>query len=200
MTDPAAWNQPQDAVPRRASPVSPGQEPMPVIGPDGIRPPEALGGEPTGALVPRPVHGEVSRPLPPPEKTLVAVFGDCTRRGRFTVGAGTTAVSVFGDVVIDLREAILERDQVAFRTWSMFGEVTFIVPPGFDVHVRGFHLFGGTRQELRPNPIPGPADRVVIVHGYGLFDEVKVKTLEVGEQEPGLFERLRRRIEGTGNV
>lgn len=184
-------------MPPRHSDSSPRPgEQMPVIGPQGIERPAV-----SGEVVHHRRSADAGRRLPPPEQHLVAVFGDCDRRGQFVVAPNTSAYSVFGDVKIDLREAVVESETIEIRAYAGFGDVKLTVPPGYTVHVRGFHVFGDTKEDVRPSPTPGPDDRTIILHAYGLFGDVKVKTRELGEKDPSFRDRFRQKFtkgKGTG--
>lgn len=189
---------PQDIVRRHPSAGSTdpsGQSapdaPMPIIGPAGIDSGSEVARRTPDVPAPHEDSTELARRLPPPESLYVAVFGDCTRRGRFVVGDKSSAISVFGDVVLDLREAVIVAESIDIHAYSVFGDIKILVPPGFTVHTRGFHVFGDTQHETRSTEPPGPDHRVVVLNAYGVFGDIKVRTLEVGEKEPSFWDRFR---------
>lgn len=141
-----------------------------------------LGGQPQPP-VPR-VGGTAS------DSSLVAVFGDVHREGRWTLAAQTSVVPVFGDVTLDLREASLEAAECQIRAYPVFGDVTVIVPPGVDVQVAGMLVFGDRTSKLRTPPAPD-APRVHVL-AYGAFGDVKVLELAPGESRPSWKDRFRR--------
>lgn len=124
------------------------------------------------------------------DRTLMCFFGDVKRGGRWTVAEATRSLTVFGDTVLDLREATLEAQTVAVRAFVMFGDVKVIVPPGIDVQLRGGLVFGDQKVQRRTEVPPG-APRVDI-EAYGAFGDVKVLELEPGEVEPKWYDRFRR--------
>lgn len=62
------------------------------------------------------------------DENLVAVFSTSTRKGRWRVGRRTHAYAVFGNIEIDLSEAIFEYQQVVIKAVSVFGNVEVRVP------------------------------------------------------------------------
>lgn len=134
--------------------------------------------------------------LPEPSRTsggepfLVGVFGDVRRSGRFALGSSTKAVMVFGDIVLDLREADLPAGASEIEVYSMFGDLKLIVPPDVEVDLQGFTVFGEHRNNRGQSP--STIRRRVTVRAYGMFGDVKVKTLAVGEIEPKWWRRKKK--------
>lgn len=124
------------------------------------------------------------------DRSLVCVFGDVKRVGRWTVAEHTRSLTVFGDTILDLREATLEQQQVAVRAFVLFGDFKVIVPPGIDVQLRGGLVFGDQKVQRRTD-LPAGSARVDI-EAYGAFGDVKVIELEPGETEPKWYDRFRR--------
>lgn len=187
-----SWEQrgpdgPQDEI-RRQDQV--GDLPPELGRPAGDLPVIAPGQALTPASSNRPAVPAVVGPTGGGDRTLVGVFGDVRRSGRWHVPAQTTIVPVFGDAVLDLREAEFESSTVEVRVFGAFGDVKLIVPPGMDVQVRGFILFGDQKVDRRAPLEPGAP--TVVVTAYGAFGDIKVKTLAIGEPEPTLWQRLRR--------
>jgi len=191
MSDAHVPDGPQDVVPGRPRAV-PSENSMPVIHPDGMQPPAPAARH--GEVV---AHGGGSLPaVPPPETRIVTVFGDARRSGRFRVAPRTSAFLLFGDLTLDLREAILDADVVEIRTDTVFGDVRLVVPPGVDVQMRTTEVFGdstvhpGTSPATPPTPTPA-------VTGLAVFGDVTAHTLEVGEPIPTLWHRLKTRWSQT---
>lgn len=161
---------------------------MPVIREDGTiahpTSPEA------GAVAPA-VGGQVARiGGAPQERALFSVFGDVKRQGRWTVAAQTRSVTVFGDTVLDLRDASFEEQKVEVRAFVLFGDLKVIVPAGVDVRVRAGLVFGDQKVQRRTEP--GAGAPLVDIDVYGGFGDVKVLELEPGEVEPKWYDRFRR--------
>jgi Domain of unknown function (DUF1707)/Cell wall-active antibiotics response 4TMS YvqF len=114
-----------------------------------------------------------------------SVFGDVRRTGAWTVPAQSKWGTVFGDVVLDLREARVAAPEVTIDAGTVFGDVDLLVPEGVVVEVRAGTVFGDLRQESTPPGPPG-APRIVL-EGGSFFGDVKVRTRRLREK---LAERL----------
>ncbi len=70
-----------------------------------------------------------------------AAFSRLVRRGPWVLGARSSFESIFGTIVLDLREARLAGPEVELEIFNLFGTVTVIVPEGIVVSVEGGGLF-----------------------------------------------------------
>lgn len=123
----------------------------------------------------------------PAAGAIQSVFGDVRRAGRWQVPASSRWGTVFGDVVLDLREASVEAPEVAIEASSVFGDVDLLVPEGVAVEVRSRTFFGDVRQEVGDTAAPG-APRVLLTGGT-FFGDVRVRTRRLREK---LADRLLR--------
>jgi Domain of unknown function (DUF1707)/Cell wall-active antibiotics response 4TMS YvqF len=104
-----------------------------------------------------------------------AAFGRVIRRGRWRVGRRTFAVSVFGDIDLDLRQAEVEDPVVSVRVLALFGNVDVYVPEGIEVDVGGVVVLGHRREWGRDEPRPGaPLLRVGVIALCGTADVWRV--------------------------
>lgn len=125
-----------------------------------------------------------------PGSKVMAVFGEASRGGRWIVEAETTAAAVFGEVTIDLREAVLSQREVVIIANAVFGQVTIKVPHGVVVRDEGTAVFGSRNgaNSSRAGNVPIAADApVVIVRGMALFGEVSVRYPKLPKD--GIFRR-----------
>lgn len=111
----------------------------------------------------------------PPQATIVGVFGDTKRSGRWSLAKKTLALLLFGDVKFDLRSATITASSSTITIVSIFGDTRLRVPEGVSVELGGFDLFGdrefdGGRQD------PGPGAPVIRVVAYSLFGDLTVRT------------------------
>jgi hypothetical protein len=102
----------------------------------------------------------------------VAVFGHLVRRGRLRLRRRTTAVSAFGDLDLDLRDALLESETVALHLYVLAGNADVYVPEGVDVEVGGTIVLGRRRDWGRDAPLQRTPR--VRVHAHGLLGTVDV--------------------------
>jgi len=98
---------------------------------------------------------------------VLSVFGARTRGGAWEPAERVEAISVFGNVALDLREASLY-DVTRIQCFSLFGNVEVRVPAGVDVDANGVGIFGGFEERRRQ----GGGGRVVRAIGRALRGEL----------------------------
>lgn len=133
----------------------------------------------------RTAHGVVVAPV-----NRSVVFGDTREQGAWLVPARGKWSSVFGDVVLDLREATVTAEEVHLDAGTIFGDVEILVPEGVVVEVRAKVLFGDIKQETARSA-PAGAPRIVLTGGT-YFGDVRVRARR-------LREKLRDRLRGGGS-
>lgn len=105
--------------------------------------------------------------------TVVAIFGGASRRGAFRARRNISALTMFGGIDIDLREAVFEDDVCEIQVFCMFGGVDVLVPDGVRVQDETINIFAGTDVKHLTPPEPGVP--TVIVKGFVAFGGVDVK-------------------------
>jgi class 3 adenylate cyclase len=106
---------------------------------------------------------------------IVAIMGGEHQRGRWRAEREIGAVALMGGVVIDLRDATLEADEVDITAWSIMGGVHVIVPEGIPVEFTGLMLMGGrVNRTSRVEPLPGAPK--VRIRGYGMWGTIVVQS------------------------
>jgi hypothetical protein len=84
-----------------------------------------------------------------------ALCSRLVRRGAWELPARSSWRSIFGTIVLDLRQARLPGPEVELQIYNLFGTVTVIAPPGVAVDVQGGGAFAS--QVLEPPAfLPGP--------------------------------------------
>jgi len=107
-------------------------------------------------------------------KPIAGIFGKERRDGRWVVPERLGVTAIFGEVVLDLREAVLQSRRVTLLTTVVGGTVQLIVPDGVAVEVTGSSALS-RRSQNETAPGPGLADTPVIeVRGFSLAGRVKV--------------------------
>lgn len=106
-------------------------------------------------------------------KWLVGIFGDAEQSGPWRADNEVNAVTVFGDVSIDLRGLYVEREEVVIRSWGLFGDTHVIVPEGVEVEVSGLCLFGDRKLDIAPVPRRAGTPLVRVV-AFSVFGDVLV--------------------------
>lgn len=113
--------------------------------------------------VPAPVTGR-----PAGRRWLFGILGGGTHRGRWRLAPAVTVVNVMGGSDLDLRQAVVEGDEVRITIWSLMGGSTITVPDGVDVEMGGFALMGGDDLDVA-GPPPRTGAPVVRVRAYSLM-------------------------------
>ena len=103
---------------------------------------------------------------------LLSLFGDNKRSGRWEPGEQTVGVTFFGDTKLDVRE--LERDSVDILAFSVFGDVTIVVPPDAQVDAGGFAVFGDFSDRIEPGA--GSSAMRVRVRRFSLSGDLRLRS------------------------
>jgi len=139
---------------------------------------------PTSARVPPPT----SAPVPPQAPGRSSVFGDVRGEGVWRVPASSRWFTVFGDVVLDLREARVRDAVVTVDASTVFGDIDLLVPEGIAVEVRSRTIFGDVRQDAGDSVDPNVPH--VVLTGWTVFGDVRVRARRLRER---LVDRWRAR-------
>ena len=108
-----------------------------------------------------------------PTKALRVVFGSVERVGVWTVPAQLTARVVCGNLLLDLREAILGAGVTTIDVSVTMGNVEVRVPPGVAVELDVNPTLGNVEDQSEP----GDWTRVVHITGRVTLGNVEVATL-----------------------
>lgn len=108
------------------------------------------------------------------------VFGDVRRSGAWKVPASSKWESLFGDIVLDLREAQVTAREVTIDAGTVFGDILLLVPEGVAVEVRSRLVLGDVRQDAGLSA-PAGAPRVILTGG-SVFGDVKVRARRLSER------------------
>jgi len=108
----------------------------------------------------------------------VAIFGGCIRKYSGQHFRGGKAVSIFGGVELDFREANLD-DEAVLEINCIFGGVEIRVPDNWHVHSRSMPILGGfedkTRERIVIDPTGTSNRKTLIITGTIVFGGVEVK-------------------------
>lgn len=111
------------------------------------------------------------------EPTVVGVFGSGNQRlttDRFT---GAELVAVFGDAVVDVRNASVPLRPAVVEAVSIFGDVEVRVPDDWTVRFDVLAVFGDVRDD-RPRDATaddGSSDPELVVTGVSIFGDITVR-------------------------
>ena len=120
-----------------------------------------------------------------PEIRHRALFSRLVRRGAWELPPRSSWRSLFGTIVLDLRQARMEGPEVELAIYNLFGTVTVIAPPGVVVDVSGGGAFAS--QVLEPpawRPPAGAPQLRIRVSGPGGTLYVRSSDAGPGELTP----------------
>lgn len=115
-----------------------------------------------------------ANPAPPQVKRrFSAVMGDCKERIVGRIDGPLEAVSVMGDVELDLRGAQVPTGEVQISATAVMGDVKIIVPDGVSVELTGHNFLGDRKVNVR-DPHPGARVPVVRVTATAVMGDIKI--------------------------
>jgi hypothetical protein len=129
-----------------------------------------------------------------PKQFTGVVFGNTQRTGRWRVSRRALALSLFGDLDLDLRQAELSAPRASITAFVLFGNIDVYVPESVDVDLDGLTLFGHRRDWGRDVP-SHPGAPLVDVRVYSLFgtaDLWRVPASWIGRTFDEVIKGLRR--------
>jgi Domain of unknown function (DUF1707) len=107
-----------------------------------------------------------------PDK-MIAIFGGVSRSGKWRVRKNTQALTLFGGMDLDLRDAIFEAPVVEISGFWCFGGLDIKVPAGIAVQDQTAGIFGGT--DVRDIGDPAPGSPTLVIRGVALFGGVSIR-------------------------
>ena len=106
-------------------------------------------------------------------RSVAGIFSRESRSGRWVVPDSLAVTAIFGEVVLDLREALLQSRHVTIYATVIGGHLELIVPDGIAV-VRTGTAAG--RRHAGDSPPPRPGVPVIEVRTLSLGGRVRVVT------------------------
>lgn len=110
-------------------------------------------------------------------KPVAGIFSKERRDGRWVVPERLAVTAIFGEVVLDLREALLQSQRVTLLTTLVGGTLQLIVPDQVIVEVTGTSVLSTRRGPAGTKPgglAAPPGTPVIEVRGLALAGRVKV--------------------------
>ena len=104
-------------------------------------------------------------------RSVAAVFGKERRDGRWVVPESLAVTAIFGEVVLDLREALLQASRITLLATVIGGTVQLIVPEGVAVEMTGTSVLGRKFSGSGVPPMPGVP--VIEVRALALAGRIK---------------------------
>jgi hypothetical protein len=107
-------------------------------------------------------------------RAVSGVFGRERRDGRWVVPASFPVTAIFGEVVLDLRGALLQSQRTVVYATVIGGQLELIVPEGVTVQVTGKSMLG--RRVVRGNPPPAAGQPVIEVRAVTVGGTIRATT------------------------
>ena len=131
-----------------------------------------------------------------PRRSVTALFARERRQGRWVVPDSFPVTAFFGDVVLDLRDAILQSHRVTIHVTAVAGQVRLIVPEGIAVEMPGRAVLGvrsvrgarSARGRAKPSE-PLPPKGVIEVRTTTIGGSVKAVVVRPPRRRQGLRRR-----------
>jgi hypothetical protein len=117
--------------------------------------------------------------------SVTAAFARERREGRWVVPEVLPVTAFFGNVVLDLREAVFQSQRVTVYATAIAGQVRLIVPAGVAVEMAGRSILG-VRSVRDRVTAPARAGVVIDVRTLVLGGTVKAVTLRRSRWRAGL--------------
>jgi uncharacterized protein DUF1707/cell wall-active antibiotic response 4TMS protein YvqF len=105
-------------------------------------------------------------------KPALGIFGNDIRTGRWVVPHNYAATAIFGEVNLDLTEALLQRPHVILHVTAIFGSVHVLVPEGVNVEMSGTAVVGSKVNHV--HAIGG--EPLVEIRAFTVFGLVTART------------------------
>jgi Domain of unknown function (DUF1707)/Cell wall-active antibiotics response 4TMS YvqF len=106
---------------------------------------------------------------------IVSVFANVARSGWWRAEGTVSPMSLFGDIELDLRQAVVPSGEVEIKAVAPFGDIEVIVPDGISVELTGLSVFGRKKVDVRRSASIESAP-VVRVRAVTVFGSVLVRS------------------------
>jgi hypothetical protein len=133
-----------------------------------------------------------------PTRLTAALFGHAARRGRIRLRRWTLGATAFGDLDLDLRDAVMDQPRAVVNLGLVFGNADVYVPEHVNVEVTGVTLLGHLRD--RGRDVATPDAPTIRVRAAGLFATVDVWRVPHDAQGSfgDIIRRVKEREQGKG--
>lgn len=150
---------------------------------------------PAGAHAPSSSASSYAGAAGPAAETIVAVCSSSSRKGRWRPGAHTRAVSVMGDITIDLTQAVFEQQVTEINVTCVLGNVEVLVPENVTLRGYGSGVLGNFEVRGMSRGETDPQAPVVIVRGFSLLGNIEARP-KLGARLVDLARKLRKNLDG----
>jgi hypothetical protein len=121
--------------------------------------------------------------------SVVTLFGSRRQAGFWRLPPALRARALFGDIHLDLRQAVIDGDVAEISATALFGNLCVDVPEGAAVELTGFDVLGDRELRLLSVP-PRPGAPLIRIRAHALAGDVYVRTPADGEKPPSGWDWL----------
>ena len=114
-------------------------------------------------------------------KYLTVMFSSIERTGRWVVPRTLVARAMFGNVVLDFRDASIAAGTTTLDLSSTFGNVELVLPPWLAINVDVASIGGSVEERHRLARDPDPTEPCLHVNGVVRFGTLSITTRLPGE-------------------
>jgi hypothetical protein len=115
------------------------------------------------------------------KKYLTVMFSHVERTGRWVVPRTLVTRSLFGNVVLDFRDASIGPGTTTLDVSSSFGTIELLLPPWLAIDVEVASIGGAVEERHRISRDPDPTEPVLYVTGIVRFGNLCISTRLPGE-------------------
>ncbi|HEY5950794.1 MAG TPA: hypothetical protein VIV40_35120 [Kofleriaceae bacterium] len=127
------------------------------------------------------VHHATNDPARLDKKFLTVMFSHVERTGRWVVPRTLIARLLFGNVVLDFRDASMAAGTTTLDLSSSFGTIELLLPPWLAIDVDVASIGGAVEERHRIARDPDPDEPVLLVTGIVRFGNLCISTRLPGE-------------------
>lgn len=109
-------------------------------------------------------------------RVITGMFGTEQRDGRWVVPESVTVSAVFGEVVVDFREALMQSRHVVLYATMIGGRIRLYVPDGVAVVISSRTGLGRYRGATATTVPADPALPVIEVRAFSVGGDIQVRT------------------------
>ena len=113
--------------------------------------------------------------VPPEERHVYSIFSSVKKRGDWEPGEEVHATTIFGELVLDFREARLRPGLTTVHISAVFGTAKIIVPPGLHIECDGSAFMGEFTQKTSLAADPGADAPTLRIVGNAFMANVDVR-------------------------
>jgi hypothetical protein len=137
-------------------------------------------------------HTHVAPVEPAEELRLATIFGSTKRAGSWTVPLRLDLKVVFGELTLDMRDAVFGSDVLDIDVHCWFGNLVLIVPAGAQVENECEERFSASTHSTRSARGANPIGLLIRINGRVRFGniEIKEKRRSGDEKEPSGWMKL----------